>query len=137
VQGVDQTIDGRRRVLFGGLSELGVERGGGGTGVPEQALDMSKTQALFEQVRGKAVATGINTLLINRIPFESTTDIIPTMANRSTSSGVCDASMMKRSSSGSTKRPAWPYRVGCLTQRSAKACVKQTVPKSPLMPCSH
>lgn len=56
MQGVDQTIDGRRRVLFGGLSELGVERGGGGTGVPEQALDMSKTQALFEQVRGKAVA---------------------------------------------------------------------------------
>ena len=35
---------------------LGIARGGGGTGMAEQALEMTQTEALFEQVRRKAVA---------------------------------------------------------------------------------
>jgi hypothetical protein len=35
---------------------MSIACGGGGTGVAEQALDMSQTEALFEQVRGEAVA---------------------------------------------------------------------------------
>jgi hypothetical protein len=35
MQGIDQAVNGSRRILFSGLSELGVERGGGGTGVPQ------------------------------------------------------------------------------------------------------
>ena len=66
--------------------------------VAQEHLDDADILMMLEQVRGEGMATGIITLLINRTPIESTTGIIPTMANPSTSSGVCDASMMKRSS---------------------------------------
>jgi len=42
------------------------------------------------------MAQGIITLLMNRNPIESTTDITPTTVNPSTSSGVCDGSTVKR-----------------------------------------
>ena len=51
------------------------------------------------QLMGRVgVATGIITLLMNRDLIESTTGIIPTTANPSTSSGVFAGSTMQRSS---------------------------------------
>ncbi len=66
--------------------------------VTQEHLDDADIGVVLEQVRGERVTTGITTLLINRTPIESITGIIPTMANPSISFGVCDASMMKRSS---------------------------------------
>ncbi len=39
---------------------MGIACGGGGAGVAEQALDMTQTEALFEQVRGEAVAQRVD-----------------------------------------------------------------------------
>ncbi len=53
MQLVDQTVNGGRRVLFGGLGQTRIECGGGGAGVTQQALDMAQAQALFKQMGGK------------------------------------------------------------------------------------
>ena len=60
MQGVDQAVDGACRVLLGGVGQLGIEGSGGGARVPEQALDVAKAQALFEQMSGEAVAQGVD-----------------------------------------------------------------------------
>jgi len=41
VQLVDQTVNGSRRILFGGLGQARIECGGGGAGMTQQALDMA------------------------------------------------------------------------------------------------
>ncbi len=56
LQPVDQVIDDGGGIAFGNLAEVGITRGGGGTGMAEQSLDMAQAQALFEQVGGVAVA---------------------------------------------------------------------------------
>ena len=43
MQAVDELVDGGRRVLFGDPGQTRVECGGGGIGMAEQALDMTKT----------------------------------------------------------------------------------------------
>ena len=43
MQAVDELVDGGRRVLFGGLGQACVQCSGGGIGMAEQALDMTKT----------------------------------------------------------------------------------------------
>ena len=57
---VDQTINLGRGLLFGDLGQLGITRGGGGAGVPEQALNMTQAQALFEQMGGIGVTQGVD-----------------------------------------------------------------------------
>lgn len=66
--------------------------------VTKQHLDHADIDTLLQQMGRERMATGIITLLMNRIPIESTTGIIPTPARPSASSGVCDGSPMKRSS---------------------------------------
>jgi len=56
MQGVDHAVDDARCLLFGDLGQAGVACGGGGTDMAEQALNMAQAQALFEQMRGEAVA---------------------------------------------------------------------------------
>ncbi len=56
---INQPIDGERGVLFGDLAEVGITRRCGWAGMAEQCLDMAQTQTLFEQVRGVAVAQGM------------------------------------------------------------------------------
>ena len=56
----NKRIDDTRTVLLGRPGELGVTRGGDRTGMAKQRLDVTKTQALFEQVRGKRMAQGVN-----------------------------------------------------------------------------
>ena len=60
MQPIDKLVDGAGTILLGGAGELRVARGGGGTGVAKQRLDVTKTQALFEQMRGKGMAQGVN-----------------------------------------------------------------------------
>jgi hypothetical protein len=60
VEGVDQAVDGVKRVLFGGVGQMRVACSGGGAGVAEEGLNMPKTQAVFEQVGGETVAKGVN-----------------------------------------------------------------------------
>ena len=55
MQTVDQAVDRAGRLLLGGLGQASVERGGGGAGVTQQALDMAQAQALLEQVGGETV----------------------------------------------------------------------------------
>jgi len=96
VQPIDQAVDGGGCILRGDFGQTGVTGGGGGARVTEQALDVTQTQTLLEQMGGIAVATGIITLLMNRNLVGSSTRIIPTTVSPSTSSGVCDASTTKR-----------------------------------------
>ena len=56
MQGIDQAVDGDCRLLVGDLGQMGITRGGGGAGVTEDALTMTQTQALFEQMGGEAMA---------------------------------------------------------------------------------
>ena len=42
--------------MLGGLGELRVARGGDGTGVAEEGLDVAQAQAAFEQMGGKGMA---------------------------------------------------------------------------------
>ncbi len=53
MQAVDQLVDGGCAILFGDVAQVGITRGGGGTGVAEQTLNMAQAQAAFEQVGGK------------------------------------------------------------------------------------
>ena len=76
--------------------DLGVQCCGIELLVSKQHLNHTDVDLLLEQMSRKTVATGIITLLMNRNPIESTTDIIPTTVRPSTSSAVCDASTMKR-----------------------------------------
>jgi hypothetical protein len=60
MQPTDEAIDDARTVLFGGMGELCVACGGGGTGMAEQRLNVAQAQALFEQMRGEGMAQGMN-----------------------------------------------------------------------------
>ena len=56
----NKLIDDAGTILLGGAGELRVARGGGGTGVSKQCLDMAQAQAPFEQMRGEGMAQGVN-----------------------------------------------------------------------------
>jgi len=75
-----------------------VALGGAQAGVPEQHLQLMERQARLELVGGVGVATGIITLLINRVAFRSTTPTTPTTANRSSAFAACAAKQNRRSS---------------------------------------
>jgi len=60
VQSTDKLVDDACTILLGGAGQLGVARGGSGTGMAEQRLDVPKAQALFEQMRGEGMAQGVN-----------------------------------------------------------------------------
>ena len=60
MQPIDKLVDDASTILLGGAGELRVARGGGGTGVSKQCLDMAQAQALFEQMRGEGMAQGVN-----------------------------------------------------------------------------
>ncbi len=66
--------------------------------VAKQLLHRADVVAVFQQMGGKAVATGTRTLLMNRNPFKFTTDAIRTTASLWTSFAACDAKAIKRSS---------------------------------------
>lgn len=55
MKGVDQGVNGGQAVLFGDVGQVGIACGCAGAGMAEYRLNMSETQAIFEQVCGKAV----------------------------------------------------------------------------------
>ncbi len=75
--------------------QMGIFGGGQDASVAEDFLYLQQIDPRFDQMGGIAVATGIFTLLINRRPIESTTDISPISVNRSTSYVGCDVKVMK------------------------------------------
>ncbi len=60
MQGIDQAVDSECCLLFGDLGQMGVACGGSGAGVAQYALNVTQTQALFEQMGGKAMPQGVN-----------------------------------------------------------------------------
>lgn len=60
MNGVDQRIDCGKAVLFSKMSKLCVSCGGVRVGMAQKGLDMTQTQAAFQQMRGKAVAQGMD-----------------------------------------------------------------------------
>ena len=56
MKSVDQLINGAQAVLFGDIGQVGITCGCGWTGMAEDLLNMAKTQTLFKQMGGKAVA---------------------------------------------------------------------------------
>jgi hypothetical protein len=59
MQTVDQMVDGGRGILLDGFGEMDIARRGGGTDMPQQGLDLTQAQAVFQQMCGKAVAQGV------------------------------------------------------------------------------
>jgi len=53
MKGADQLIEGIGRILFSGVSEMGVESGCGGTAVAKKCLDVAQAQALLKQMGGQ------------------------------------------------------------------------------------
>jgi hypothetical protein len=43
MQAVEQLVDGGCGILFGDVAQVRITRGGGGTGVAEQVLNMAQT----------------------------------------------------------------------------------------------
>ena len=60
MQATHQAVDDAGCLLFGGLGQMCVARRGGGAGVAEYSLNMTQTQALFEQMCGKAMSQGVD-----------------------------------------------------------------------------
>lgn len=60
MKGVDQGIDGGKAVLFSEMGKLSIECGGVWVGMAQNGLDMTKAQSAFQQMRGKAVAQGMD-----------------------------------------------------------------------------
>lgn len=60
MQLIDQTIDGGGGVSFGDVGQAGISCGGGGAGMAGQLLNMTQTQAIFEQVGSQAVSKRVN-----------------------------------------------------------------------------
>ena len=60
MQSIDQTIDGGSGVTFGDVGQVGISCGGGGAGVAEQLLNMTQTQALFEQMGRETVSKRVD-----------------------------------------------------------------------------
>lgn len=56
MNGVDQIINDCLAVLFRDIGEMSVTDGCFGTGMAEKGLDVTKTQALLQQMCGKTVA---------------------------------------------------------------------------------
>jgi len=56
MQLIDQVIDGGGSLLLGDVGQSGIACGGGWTGMTEQALDMTQTQALLKQMGGKGMS---------------------------------------------------------------------------------
>lgn len=56
MQAIEQVVDGGQAILLRDLGQVSIARGGGGTRMAEQALNMAQAQAPFEQVGGKTVA---------------------------------------------------------------------------------
>ncbi len=60
MQAIDQAIDGGRRIVFCHVGQACIACRSSGAGVAKQALNMPQAQALFEQMRGEAVAQGVD-----------------------------------------------------------------------------
>ncbi len=60
MQATYQAVDDDCCLLFGGLGQMGIARRGGGAGVTQYALNMTQTQAPFEQMGGEAMAQGVD-----------------------------------------------------------------------------
>lgn len=60
MEGIDQRINGGQAVFFGDISKVCVTHGCRRAGMAEQRLDMTEAQAAFKEMRGKAVAKGVN-----------------------------------------------------------------------------
>jgi hypothetical protein len=56
VEGIDQPVNGVKCILFGGVGQMSIACGGGGAAVAKYGLNMTKAQAPFKQMGGKAVA---------------------------------------------------------------------------------
>lgn len=72
MKAVDQSIDGRQAVFFRDIRQVSITCSGCRTGMTEQSLNMTKAQALFKKMGGKAVAKGVN-MDFFLIPHSSTT----------------------------------------------------------------
>ena len=48
MKSVDQVVNGGQAVLFGDVGKVGITSGCGGTGMAEDLLNMSETQAFFK-----------------------------------------------------------------------------------------
>ena len=68
MQRTDQAVEGIGGALFGGIGEVGVERGGGGRAVSEQRLDMAQAQTLLEQMGCQGVAQRMDRDLFLGLP---------------------------------------------------------------------
>ena len=55
MEAVDQAVNGGKCILFGGIGQMRIACGGGRAAVAEYLLNMTKAQALFKQMGGKAV----------------------------------------------------------------------------------
>jgi hypothetical protein len=60
MEGIDQLVNGRESILFGGVGQMSVACCSGGAAVTEECLDMTKAQALFKQMGCKGVPQGVN-----------------------------------------------------------------------------
>jgi len=60
MQGIDEPIDGVERVLFGDVIQVSIASSGSGACVAEEGLNMTKAQALFEQMGCETVAKRVN-----------------------------------------------------------------------------
>jgi len=56
MQAIDQVVDGGQTILLRDFGQVSIARGCGGTGMAEQALNMTQAQAPFKQMGGKTVA---------------------------------------------------------------------------------
>ena len=61
---------------------MGIDGGGAKTAMAKQHLNDPKVRTVLHQVRGKAVAQHISTLLMNRVPGKSATVIIHSLVVR-------------------------------------------------------
>ena len=60
MEGVDQLIHGIQAVFFGDIRQMCITCGCRGAGMTEDGLNMTKAQAAFKQMSGKAVAKGVD-----------------------------------------------------------------------------
>ncbi len=60
MEGIDQTVNGGKCILFGNVCQMSVACCGGGVAVAEECLDMTKAQTLFKQMGCKGVAKRVN-----------------------------------------------------------------------------
>jgi len=59
MKAVDQSINGSQAVFFRDIRQVSITCSCCRTGMTEQCLNMTKAQASFKKMRGKAVAKGV------------------------------------------------------------------------------